>query len=76
MEKQNMATYPREEEKIVTLAQAMIDGFTNNSDIFPSPPVDPTALQAALTAFLANPLCLMPMLTVLGKCFAICLRRW
>jgi len=47
-----MATHPKKEQEIITLARSMINGFTNNSDIFPSPPVNSTALQTSLDTFL------------------------
>nr|VFJ93586.1 MAG: Fibronectin type III domain-containing protein [Candidatus Kentron sp. H]VFJ94180.1 MAG: Fibronectin type III domain-containing protein [Candidatus Kentron sp. H]VFK00864.1 MAG: Fibronectin type III domain-containing protein [Candidatus Kentron sp. H] len=34
-----MATFPREEAKILTLAQEMVDGFNTHTDIYPAPTI-------------------------------------
>ena len=49
-----MARFPKQEAEIRALAQRVVAGLTNNPGLFPSPPVSPAALQAALDAFIAR----------------------
>ncbi len=43
--------FPTKEADIVKLAIAMVQGLTDNTTVYPNPPVDPTALAAALSAY-------------------------
>ena len=46
-----MARFPTRENDIAALANELIEGFTNNSEVFPTPPVPPEELTAALQAY-------------------------
>jgi hypothetical protein len=48
-----MPNFPKTEAEVISLAQSIINGMTNNPD-FPSPPVTPAALQASLNSFLGS----------------------
>jgi len=47
-----MATFPRTEPRIKSLAQNMVSGLTASAADFPAPPVTPAALQALLTSLI------------------------
>ncbi len=49
-----MATFPRTEAEIATLAQEMVTGLTANAVLYPSLPIIPTTLQTLLTAYTDN----------------------
>jgi Fibronectin type III domain len=46
-----MARFPETESDVAALATVMIEGFRSNAEQFPTPPVPPDALQAALDAY-------------------------
>ena len=46
-----MPRFPRSEPEITALALLMVDGLTQAPDDFPSPPVQPSELQAKLDAY-------------------------
>nr|VFJ49402.1 MAG: hypothetical protein BECKFM1743A_GA0114220_100713 [Candidatus Kentron sp. FM]VFJ76102.1 MAG: hypothetical protein BECKFM1743C_GA0114222_109101 [Candidatus Kentron sp. FM]VFK10501.1 MAG: hypothetical protein BECKFM1743B_GA0114221_101425 [Candidatus Kentron sp. FM] len=46
-----MATFPTEEGKIFTLSQNISRGLKENSDIYPSPPIDTLDLDEKITAY-------------------------
>jgi hypothetical protein len=46
-----MAEFPTRESDIIALALKLIEGFTENPDVFPSPPVTPEQLRATLERF-------------------------
>jgi len=46
-----MATFPRTEPETLALAMSMIDGLTNNTDIYPAPPVSTAELGIAYAAY-------------------------
>ena len=46
-----MASFPKSESEITTLAEFLASGLTNHSDLFPSPPVIPVDLNQTLAAF-------------------------
>ena len=49
-----MATFPTKESDIQTLAQELYNGLTNNTTIYPAPPVALAALNMAISAFEAT----------------------
>lgn len=48
-----MPNFPKTEAEVVSLAQSIINGITDNPD-FPSPPIAPAALQASLNTFIGS----------------------
>ena len=46
-----MATFPRTEPETLALAMSIIDGLTNNTDIYPAPPVSTAELGIAYAAY-------------------------
>ena len=48
-----MPNFPKTEAEVISLAQSIINGMTDNPD-FPSPPVTPAALQASLNTFIGS----------------------
>jgi len=46
-----MATFPRTEPQILTLAQEMVTGLTANAATYPDPPEAPANLTTKLTAY-------------------------
>ncbi|MBI9018379.1 MAG: fibronectin type III domain-containing protein [Phycisphaerae bacterium] len=48
-----MATFPRTEAEIVVLANSMIAGLTDNTAVYPSPPILPAELSTKMSAYLA-----------------------
>ncbi|MCK5225913.1 MAG: fibronectin type III domain-containing protein [Planctomycetes bacterium] len=47
-----MARFPRTEPEIAALAEAMITGLTDNSAIYPAPPIAPLDLTTAKNAYI------------------------
>lgn len=47
-----MARFPRSESEVVALAQSMMSGFKANTELYPTPPVDPVELDVKLQSFL------------------------
>nr|VFJ45033.1 MAG: Fibronectin type III domain-containing protein [Candidatus Kentron sp. FM]VFJ45508.1 MAG: Fibronectin type III domain-containing protein [Candidatus Kentron sp. FM]VFK06718.1 MAG: Fibronectin type III domain-containing protein [Candidatus Kentron sp. FM] len=45
-----MATLPKQEDKLLTLAHEISTGFKDNQDLYPTPPVDTERLDGALSA--------------------------
>jgi len=46
-----MAKFPRKESDIVALAVSMVTGFADHTDVYPSPPVNPTELGALISDY-------------------------
>lgn len=46
-----MARFPSRENDVAALAIAVIDGFGNNTEVFPAPPIPPEELTSALQAY-------------------------
>nr|VFK55578.1 MAG: hypothetical protein BECKTUN1418D_GA0071000_103422 [Candidatus Kentron sp. TUN]VFK56220.1 MAG: hypothetical protein BECKTUN1418F_GA0071002_108214 [Candidatus Kentron sp. TUN]VFK62472.1 MAG: hypothetical protein BECKTUN1418E_GA0071001_108014 [Candidatus Kentron sp. TUN] len=43
-----MPKFPKEEAKVLTLAQEMLDGLNGNTDIYPNPTVATTEFDAVV----------------------------
>ena len=52
-----MARFPRTEAEIVTLAQTITSGLTDNIGIYPSPPVAPADLTRLVSRYTATKNC-------------------
>ncbi len=48
-----MARFPKTEADIVALAEALVNGLTDNIGIYPSPPVEPVDLTVCQTTYLS-----------------------
>ena len=48
-----MAQFPEKESEITVLAQGITAGLTASTEVFPSPPISPEALQERIAEYIA-----------------------